>query len=69
MRRERGRLQRVGEIARNAPGRLYMQNHCGWGEWEGVGGPLPGIGVLRSDDYGHLFDSLPPIHCVKAAVV
>lgn len=35
-----------------APGRLYMQNHGGWAEWHGPGGPRPDIGVLRSDDYG-----------------
>jgi hypothetical protein len=36
----------------SAPGRLYMQNHGGWGDWSGPGGPRPDIGVLRSDDYG-----------------
>ena len=30
----------------------YMQNHGGWAEWSGPGGPRPDIGVLRSDDYG-----------------
>jgi len=25
----------------DAPGRLYMQNHGGWGEWEGPGGRRP----------------------------
>ena len=34
-----------------APGRLYMQNHGGTPE-------LPGIGVLRSDDYGHSWRSI-----------
>ena len=32
----------------DAPGRLYMQNHGGWAEWHGPGGPRPGIGVLES---------------------
>jgi enoyl-CoA hydratase/carnithine racemase len=36
--------------APGAPGRLYMQNHGGWAEWSGPGGPRPDIGVLRSDD-------------------
>jgi photosystem II stability/assembly factor-like uncharacterized protein len=36
----------------SAPGRMYMQNHGGWAEWDGPGGPRPGIGVLRSDDHG-----------------
>ena len=35
----------------DAPGRLYMQNHGGTPE-------LPGIGVLRSDDYGHTWRSI-----------
>src|SRR5260370_13351353 len=35
-----------------------MQNHGGWGEWEGHGGPRPGIGVLRSDDPGHTWRSI-----------
>ena len=35
----------------DAPGRLYMQNHGGWPE-------RPGIGVLRSDDYGHSWHSI-----------
>ncbi len=26
-----------------APGRLYMQNHGGWAEWHGPGGPRPDI--------------------------
>jgi photosystem II stability/assembly factor-like uncharacterized protein len=42
----------------DAPGRLYMQNHGGWGEWDGPGGPRPGIGVLRSDDYGRSWKSI-----------
>ncbi len=45
--------QCVHKIARHedAPGRLYMQNHGGWEE-------RPGIGVLRSDDYGHTWRSI-----------
>jgi len=45
--------QCVHKIARHkdAPGRLYMQNHGGWDE-------RPGIGVLRSDDYGHTWRSI-----------
>jgi hypothetical protein len=52
--------QCVHKIARHddAPGRLYMQNHGGWGGWEGPGGPRPGIGVLRSDDHGHTWRSI-----------
>jgi hypothetical protein len=52
--------QCVHKIARHedAPGRLYMQNHGGWAEWSGPGGPRPGIGVLRSDDYGHSWRSI-----------
>jgi photosystem II stability/assembly factor-like uncharacterized protein len=52
--------QCVHKIAghRDAPGRLYMQNHGGWAEWDGPGGPRPGIGVLRSDDYGHSWRSI-----------
>ena len=42
----------------DAPGRLYMQNHGGWSEWDGPGGPRPGIGVLRSDDHGHTWTSI-----------
>lgn len=42
----------------DAPGRLYMQNHGGWADWDGPGGPRPGIGVLRSDDYGHSWQSI-----------
>lgn len=45
--------QCVHKIARHpdAPGRLYMQNHGGWED-------RPGIGVLRSDDYGHTWHSI-----------
>jgi len=45
--------QCVHKIARpkNAPGRLYMQNHGGWDD-------RPGIGVLRSDDYGRTWRSI-----------
>ena len=52
--------QCVHKIARHddAPGRLYMQNHGGWAEWTGPGGPRPDIGVLRSDDYGHSWRSI-----------
>lgn len=42
----------------DAPGRLYMQNHGGWAEWDGPGGPRPGIGVLRSDDHGKTWRSI-----------
>jgi photosystem II stability/assembly factor-like uncharacterized protein len=35
-----------------------MQNHGGWGEWEGPGGPRPDIGVLRSDDSGKTWYSI-----------
>ncbi len=42
----------------DAPGRLYMQNHGGWAEWEGPGGPRPDIGVLRSDDHGNTWRSI-----------
>lgn len=41
-----------------APGRLYMQNHGGWSEWHGPGGPRPDIGVLRSDDHGKSWYSI-----------
>lgn len=41
-----------------APGRLYMQNHGGWAEWHGPGGPRPDIGVLRSDDHGETWYSI-----------
>ena len=52
--------QCVHKIAshKDAPGRLYMQNHGGWAEWSGPGGPRPGIGVLRSDDHGHTWRSI-----------
>jgi len=43
---------------RDAPGRLYMQNHGGWGEWDGPGGRRPDIGVLRSDDHGRSWRSI-----------
>jgi photosystem II stability/assembly factor-like uncharacterized protein len=42
----------------DAPGRLYMQNHGGWAEWDGPGGPRPDIGVLRSDDHGKTWRSI-----------
>ncbi len=35
----------------DAPGRLYMQNHGGWED-------RPGIGVLRSDDFGRTWRSI-----------
>lgn len=52
--------QCVHKIAghKDAPGRLYMQNHGGWADWHGPGGPRPDIGVLRSDDYGHTWYSI-----------
>jgi hypothetical protein len=45
--------QCVHKIARHrdAPGRLYMQNHGGWPD-------RPGIGVLRSDDHGRTWRSI-----------
>ncbi len=43
---------------KDAPGRLYMQNHGGWGEWDRPGGRRPHIGVLRSDDHGHTWRSI-----------
>ena len=45
--------QCVHKIAghKDAPGRLYMQNHGGWPD-------RPGIGVLRSDDHGHTWTSI-----------
>ena len=45
--------QCVHKIAghKDAPGRLYMQNHGGWEE-------RPGIGVLRSDDHGRTWRSI-----------
>ncbi|HEY3215974.1 MAG TPA: exo-alpha-sialidase [Candidatus Eisenbacteria bacterium] len=42
----------------DAPGRLYMQNHGGWANWDGPGGPRPDIGVLRSDDHGRTWRSI-----------
>jgi hypothetical protein len=42
----------------DVPGRLYMQNHGGWAEWSGEGGPRPDIGVLRSDDHGKSWRSI-----------
>jgi hypothetical protein len=36
---------------KDAPGRLYMQNHGGWAD-------RPGIGVNRSDDHGHTWRSI-----------
>jgi photosystem II stability/assembly factor-like uncharacterized protein len=52
--------QCVHKIARHAdaPGRLYLQNHGGWANWSGPGGPRPDIGVLRSDDYGKTWRSI-----------
>ncbi len=52
--------QCVHKIVRHddAPGRLYMQNHGGWSEWDGPGGRRPDIGVLRSDDHGHTWRSI-----------
>ncbi len=43
---------------KDAPGRLYMQNHGGWAESDGPGGPRPDIGVLRSDDHGKTWRSI-----------
>ena len=43
---------------KDAPGRLYMQNHGGWAEWDGPGGRRPDIGVLRSDDHGTTWRSI-----------
>ncbi len=40
------------------PQRMYMQNHGGWAEWHGPGGPRPNIGVLRSDDAGQSWSSI-----------
>ena len=40
------------------PDRMYMQNHGGFGDWHGPGGPRPGIGVLRSDDGGQSWYSI-----------
>src|SRR5678816_558044 len=52
--------QCVHKIAthKDAPGRMYMQNHGGWAEWTGPGGPRPDIGVLRSDDHGKTWRSI-----------
>jgi photosystem II stability/assembly factor-like uncharacterized protein len=52
--------QCVHKIAshKDAPGRLYMQNHGGWADWTGPGGPRPDIGVLRSDDHGKTWRSI-----------
>src|SRR5439155_11883220 len=52
--------QCVHKMARHAdaPGRIYMQNHGGWANWDGPGGPRPGIGVLRSDDDGKSWRSI-----------
>jgi hypothetical protein len=36
---------------KDAPGRLYLQNHGGWPD-------RPGIGVLRSDDHGRSWRSI-----------
>ena len=35
-----------------------MQNHGGWSEWDGPGGRRPNIGVLRSNDNGHSWQSI-----------
>ncbi len=45
--------QCVHKIAghKDAPGRLYLQNHGGWED-------RPGIGVLRSDDHGATWRSI-----------
>ena len=37
---------------------VTMQNHGGWADWTGPGGPRPNIGVLRSDDYGKSWRSI-----------
>jgi len=52
--------QCVHKMARHkdAPERIYMQNHGGWANWDGPGGPRPDIGVLRSDDHGHTWRSI-----------
>lgn len=44
--------------AAGVPGRLYMQNHGGWSEWSGPGGPRKDIGVCRSDDGGRTWHSI-----------
>ena len=52
--------QCVHKIVRHKdrPGRMYMQNHGGWANWDGPGGPRPDIGVLRSDDDGRSWRSI-----------
>ncbi len=52
--------QCVHKIVRtpHAPGRMYMQNHGGWANWNGPGGPRADIGVLRSDDDGATWRSI-----------
>jgi hypothetical protein len=45
-------------LPKDGRGRLYIQNHGGWADWDGPGGPRPGIGVLRSDDNGHTWKSI-----------
>jgi photosystem II stability/assembly factor-like uncharacterized protein len=52
--------QCVHKIAptKGVAGRLYMQNHGGWAEWDGPGGRRPDIGVLRSDDHGRTWKSI-----------
>jgi photosystem II stability/assembly factor-like uncharacterized protein len=52
--------QCVHKIAghKDAPGRLYMQNHGGWADWTGPGGSRPDIGVLRSDNHGRTWRSI-----------
>jgi photosystem II stability/assembly factor-like uncharacterized protein len=52
--------QCVHKIVRHKdkPGRMYMQNHGGWANWTGPGGPRPDIGVLRSDDDGRSWRSI-----------
>lgn len=52
--------QCVHKIAnhKGAPGRMYMQNHGGWANWDGPGGRRPDIGVLRSDDHGKTWRSI-----------
>ena len=52
--------QCVHKLAKHpkAPGRMYMQNHGGWANWDGPGGSRPDIGVLRSDDHGQSWRSI-----------
>jgi len=52
--------QCVHKIAapKQVPGRMYMQNHGGWADWDGPGGRRPEIGVLRSDDHGRTWRSI-----------